>query len=176
MHQFYVFNAPHNVPLSRRYTLQIHSRNTPVLSRKYDRNSRVFAPQMRRKRIANCPFSDRVLPTFCPQFTRFLSVFRPQFAHKSARKHAYLTPQTCPLCATKALQTHPFNIANIPERRRKTPVLRRKSTHKHACLTRKNDLQLTVLSERSPTKIFALELIVNISCGQSVASRLIRNR
>ena len=92
----------------------------------------------------------------------FLPVFRPQFAHKSARKHAYLTLQTRQLCAAKAPKTHLFNAANIglPERRPKTPVLRRKSTHKHACLTSKNDLQLIALSEPSLTKILALELIV----------------
>ena len=145
-------------------------RFSAILRRKYYLNTPVLCCYMPEIRA----FLRRKCAANALQIACFLPVFRPQFAHKSARKHAYLTLQTRQLCAVKAPKTHPFNAANIslPERRPKTPVLRRKSTHKHACLTSTNDLKLIALTESSLTKIFALGLIVNklyaaVSCVSS---------
>ena len=91
MHQFYVLNAPDNVPLSRPYTLQILPEYTSFIVEIRPKFAR-FAPQMRRKRIANRPFSARILPNFCQQFTRFLPVFRPaESAMFSLRPLTYMT-------------------------------------------------------------------------------------
>ena len=172
MHQFYVLNAPHNVPLSRRYTLQILPKYTSFIVEirpKFARFRAANASQIALYLPAFCPLSGRNSPAFCPYFARNLPTKVPQTC-------LYNATNTPVMCCKSIAHTHPFNVANMSERRRKTPVLRRKSINKHACLSSKNDLQLTALSEPSLTKIFALGLIVNICCSQSVASRLIRNR
>jgi len=131
MHQFYVLNAPDNVPLSRPYTLQILPEYTSFIVEIRPKFAR-FAPQMRRKRIANRPFSARILPNFCQQFTRFLPVFRPAICPQKCpqtclfnatntpvmrlrRKYTRLAPQTCP----KNIAKRPFCAAKAPTN---TPV------------------------------------------------------
>jgi len=96
--------------------------------------------------------------------------------HKYGRNTPYF-------CDANAPQTRRKHAPCAPQKRPQQARLMPQKYMKDARLTNKNNLQLTVLSEPSPTKIFAIELIVNkvntsavVFRLQSVASRLIRNR
>jgi len=78
-----VFNTSCNIPLLRHFTSQILPNNTRFMVL-YARNSRVFAPLMRRKRIANRPFSARISPAICPQTCLFNVANTPVIGCKSA--------------------------------------------------------------------------------------------
>ena len=101
---FYVYNRPCNVPLSCRLTSKILPKHTRFIVK--------IRPKIVRFRAANASQTHRKLPVFCPHLAHFLpgihllsARISPAICPQSARKHAYLMPQTRPLCAAKAPQT-----------------------------------------------------------------------